>query len=297
LASVSSTLTNGTVSGPAGSPPSLTVDLSGGQPNAGDAVTLRFNLPDGTSQNLTLTATTDSPPGANQFTIGGTPSATAANLQAALTASVGTLASTSLTAASAVVASNQFFDGSSTNPPQRVNGPPFDTATGMIAGTSSNTVIWYTGESGSDPARTTATAHVDPTLTVNYGARANEDGIRNLVQNVATLAAVTVAPADPNAADLSLALNQRLAANLNGTAGGQTLVNVESDLANAQVSLSAAKTRHQQTTATLTDYLQKITGVSQEEVGTQLLTLQTRMQASMQTTAMLFQTSLVNYLK
>jgi flagellin-like hook-associated protein FlgL len=75
------------------------------------------------------------------------------------------------------------------------------------------------------------------------------------------------------------------------------LVNVESDLANAQVSLSAAKTRHQQTTATLTDYLQKITGVSQEEVGTQLLTLQTRMQASMQTTAMLFQTSLVNYLK
>jgi hypothetical protein len=34
-----------------------------------------------------------------------------------------------------------------------------------------------------------------------------------------------------------------------------------------------------------------------EEVGTQILSLQTRMQASMQTTALLFQTSLVHYLK
>ena len=37
--------------------------------------------------------------------------------------------------------------------------------------------------------------------------------------------------------------------------------------------------------------------VSIEQVGTELLTLQTRMQASMQTTSMLFQLSLVNYLK
>jgi hypothetical protein len=32
-------------------------------------------------------------------------------------------------------------------------------------------------------------------------------------------------------------------------------------------------------------------------VGTELLTLQSRMQASMQATSMLFQTSLVNYIK
>ena len=86
LASVNSNLTNATVTGPTGSPASLSIDLSGGVPNAGDTVTLRFNLPDGTSQNLTLTATTNSPPGANQFTIGATPADTAANLQTALTA-------------------------------------------------------------------------------------------------------------------------------------------------------------------------------------------------------------------
>ena len=43
--------------------------------------------------------------------------------------------------------------------------------------------------------------------------------------------------------------------------------------------------------------LQQITGVSNEEVGSELLALQTRMQASMQTTSMLYRTSLVNYLK
>ena len=44
------------------------------------------------SANLTLTATTNSPPGANEFTIGATPAATAANLQTALTTAVGKLA-------------------------------------------------------------------------------------------------------------------------------------------------------------------------------------------------------------
>jgi hypothetical protein len=36
--------------------------------------------------------------------------------------------------------------------------------------------------------------------------------------------------------------------------------------------------------------------VSNEQVGSEMLTLQTRMQASMQTTAMLLKTNLVNYL-
>jgi len=43
--------------------------------------------------------------------------------------------------------------------------------------------------------------------------------------------------------------------------------------------------------------LQQIQGVSNEQVGSQILALQTRMQASMQTTALIFQTSLVNYLR
>jgi flagellar hook-associated protein 3 FlgL len=95
---------------------------------------------------------------------------------------------------------------------------------------------------------------------------------------------------------LSIALNQRLSTSLNDTTG-QSITTVEADLANAQGALSSAKDRHAQTSATLGDFLTQISGVSNEEVGSQILALQTRMQASMQTTAMLFQTSLVNYLK
>jgi len=296
LGSVNSNLSNATVSGPSGSPASLSVDFTG-QPSDGDTLTVSFNLPDGTSADLTLTATTQSPPGANQFTIGATPAATAANLQSTLTSAIGNLAGSSLKAASAVTASNEFFSADANNPPQRVAGPPFDSATSLTAGTSANTVIWYTGEAGSTSARSTATACIDPSLVVSYGTRANEDGIRSLVQNVATLAAVTVSSSDPNAANFSAALNQRLASNLNGSAGTQTVADIETELAGAQSSMQAMKSNHQQTTATLNAMLQQITGVSNEEVGAQLLALQTRMQASMQTTSIMYQMSLVNYIK
>ena len=297
LASVTSNLTGVNVAGPTGVPAALDIDATGSAPNEGEALTLRFNMPDGTSQNLTLTATTATPPGTNQFTIGATDADTAANLQAAIAAGVTTLGKTALTASSSVAASTDFFNADSTNPPMRVDGPPFDTATGMVQGTADNSVIWYTGETGSDSARATSTARIDPSLTVNYGARANEQGFRTLVQNFATLAAVSISGTDPNARDLSTALNQRLTTNLAGAPGDQTITNIATDLAGAQTSMKAATARHQQSSATLGDFLQSIQGVSNEEVGTQLLALQTRMQASMQTTAMLFQTSLVNYLK
>jgi flagellar hook-associated protein 3 FlgL len=296
LASANSTLSGATLTGPSGSPAALSVDFAA-NPNNGEAFTLRFTLPDGSSDNLTLTATTTSPPGANQFAIGATAAATAANFQAALTTGIGNVAATSLTAASAVAASNEFFSADANNPPQRVNGPPFDTATAMTTGSAADTVIWYTGEAGSDPARDTASARIDPSLVANYGVRANEDGIRALVQNIATLAAVTVSPSNPNGTALSIALNQRLATNINGSTGSQSVTDIEAELAGAQTSLNAAKARHQQTSATLNDFLQQISGVSNESVGAQILSLQTRMQASMQTTAMLFQTSLVNYIK
>jgi flagellar hook-associated protein 3 FlgL len=297
LASVTSNLSGAIVTGPTGAPATLDIDVSGATPNEGDTVTVRFNLPDGTSQNLTLTATTDTTPGANQFTIGATPADTALNLKNAMTTAITNLGASSLTAASAVAASNDFFNADSANPPMRVDGPPFDTATGMVAGTAANSVIWYTGEAGPDSARATATARIDPSLTVNYGARANEQGFRALVQNIATLAAVSVPSSGQNARDLSAALNQRLTTNLAGAPGDQNLTNIATDLAGAQTSMKAATARHQQSSATLGDFLQSIQGVSNEEVGTQLLALQTRMQASMQTTSMLFQTSLVNYLK
>lgn len=295
LASVNSNLTNGTVTGPSGSPSSMSVDFTG-LPNSGDTITLRFDLPDGTSANLTLTATTESPAGVNEFTIGATAADTATNLQAALTTATAKLAGGALAAASAVAASDDFFDADSNNPPARVDGPPFDTATAMTTGSAADTVIWYIGEVDSGSARTTSTARIDPSQVIAYGARASEDGIRTMVQNIATLAAVTISASDPNATELSAALNQRLNGNMSSTAGVQTIADIQADLAGAVSSISATKTRHEQTTATLGDFLQQIEGISNEEVAAKILALQTQMQASMQTTAMLFQTSLVNYM-
>ena len=104
-------LTNAVVAGPSGSPASISIDLSGGNPNPGDTIGFNLTLPDGSSQTITLTATTASPPAANQFTIGATPAATATNLQTALTTAVSNLDQTALPAASAIAASNSFFEG------------------------------------------------------------------------------------------------------------------------------------------------------------------------------------------
>jgi flagellar hook-associated protein 3 FlgL len=292
LAGVNSSLTGSTVTGPSGSPATVSVDLGASNPNNGDSITYTFSLPDGSTQALTLTATTSTTPGPNQFTIAATPAATAANLQAAVTAGVSQIASTSLSAASAMAASNNFFD----DPPQRVNGPPFNTATSLVSGSSANTVSWYTGEDGSGSARSTAVARIDPTMTVSYGARANEQGIRWIVQNVAALAAVSYSSSGPNASASYAALNQRVYSALAVPAGVQKIDDIEASLASAQTAMSSAKSQHQQTSNTLSNMLQSIEGVNTTEVGAQILALQTSLSASLSTTARLAQLNLLSYL-
>jgi len=297
LAAVNSGLTNATVTGPAGVPPAISVDFSAGNPNPGETIKFSFTLPDGSSEDLTLTATTSATPGPNEFTIGATGAATATNLQTALTGAVGSLARTALAAASAVAAGNDFFAIDAANPPRRVAGPPFDTATALVAGTPANTVTWYTGEAGTDPARSTALARVDSSLAVAYGMRANEQAIRKTVQNIAVYTAVSLSPSDPDAAARYRALSSRVASGLSDAPGNQKITDIAADIATAQATLATAKDRHQQNTAVLSDLLNHIESVQPEEVGAKLLTLQTNLQASLQTTAMLSRLSLVNFLQ
>jgi len=290
LAGVSSTLTGAAVTGPAGVPASINVNLAA-NPNDGDKITFTFNLPDGSTEDLTLQATTSATPGPNQFTIGATPTATAANFQAALTTAVDNLAHTGLAAASAIAAAGNFF---AVNPPLRVAGPPFDTATALVAGTPANTVSWYIGENGPNPPRSTAVARIDPSITVAYGTRANEQGIGWIVQQVATLAATSYLPTDPNAPGSYTALNQRLDTALTIPQGVQKIDDIAASLASAQTAMATAKDRHRQTQKTLTDMLQNIEMVDPNLVGTQILSLQTNLQASLETTVLLSKLSLVN---
>ncbi|MEA2991464.1 MAG: flagellar hook-associated protein 3 FlgL [Alphaproteobacteria bacterium] len=295
LASVSSSLTGAIVTGPVGSPPGISIALGASNPNNGDSIKLSFALPDGTSTDLTLTATTSASPGPNQFRIGATPAATAINLQAALTAGVAQLAGSSLMAASAMNASSAFFNADATTPPQRVAGPPL-TATALVAGSAANTVIWYTGEAGGGSARATATARIDASISVSYGMRANEQALRSTVQNIAVLAATSYSATDPNAAASYTALTQRVGLALDGVQGQQKITDIASEIAGAQTSVASAKARHQQSHATLSDLLQSIEGVSMEQVGSQILALQTSLQASLQTTSLMSKINLLNYM-
>jgi flagellar hook-associated protein 3 FlgL len=295
LAGVNSSLTGATVTGPSGAPPSISVDLSS-NPNNGDSISFDLTLPDGSSQTITLQATTNSPPGANQFTIGSDADATAANLQAALSSAVTNLAATALPAASAIATADNFFS----DPPQIVDGggppPDYATATSLTNGTSANTVLWYTGENGSMPALQTATAQVGPSMTIAYGMRATDPAIVSLVANVAALAATSYSASDPNAQASYQALCQSVQANLSGQSGTQSIGDIEADIANAQTTVQNATTLNTQTQNTLQNMLQGIEGVNQNQIGEQILTLQNTLSASMSVSARLAQLSLVNYL-
>src|ERR1700733_7303314 len=193
LSAVSSTLTGATVTGPTGTPPAISVSMGTTNPNSGDQLNVTLSMPDGTTQAIQLTATTTSPPPTGSFLIGATPAATAANLQTALQTSINTVANTSLVAASAMEASSNFFD----QPPQRVSVTPpgtFATATSLVAGTSANTVSWYTGGTTTGSARATQVAQIGPEQTVNYGIQANEQGIASQLQAIAAFAAFAVSP-------------------------------------------------------------------------------------------------------
>ena len=296
LVGAATAIAGATVTPAAGAPQSMSVDLGPTNPNVGDTIKFSFKLPDGSSQDLTLTATNASPPAAGQFTIGATSADTATNLQAALTQSLGTLAHTQLVAASAVQAGKDFFNTDASHPPQRVDGPPFDSATAMIDGTAANTVAWYTGDNATDDPRATALARADQSLVVSYGARANEQGLRVAVQSLAVFAATQFSASDPNGGAQYSALQQRIGATLNGGPNQQAVTDIEGQLAGAQIALNNAKDRHNQTSSTLQDLLQSVEGAPQEQVATQLLSLQTSLQATLQTTAMLLKTNILQYL-
>jgi flagellar hook-associated protein 3 FlgL len=185
LNSVSSTLTGATVTGPSGSPASVSIALGATNPNPGDQVSFTFNLPDGTTDSFQLTASSSNPPPAGSFSIGATPTATAANLNAAITTAVGTIANTSLVAASAIEAGNDFFgsDGAATGsvvnnqaaPPAPITGA---TALSGAAGTNSLASSFAPGD--------TINVNGTPITFVASGATGNQVNVTDSIQTLLT---------------------------------------------------------------------------------------------------------------
>jgi flagellar hook-associated protein 3 FlgL len=295
LNAVSSTLTGVGIAGPAGAPPAIDATF-GANPNAGESITITLDLPDGTRKVVKLTATNEAPPPAGHFSIGPDSNATAGNFATALTESLARAAGTALAAASALAASDDFFNINVGNPPRRVDGPPFDTATALVAGDQANTVFWYTGEMAADAARTSSVTRVDGSISVSHGMRANEEGIRWLIQNVAAFAGTTFDAADEDTPARYGELTSRLGPALAIPSGTQKVEDISAELAGAQATIVATQERHREAGHVLSGLLDQVTGVPFEQVATEILALQTRLQASLQVTSMLYQLNLTNYM-
>jgi flagellin-like hook-associated protein FlgL len=299
----------------AGPPADIAVDVVG-PPLPGETLRIRLDLPDGSQEEIVLKARAAGTDGSasETFVIGADPNATAANLRASIAAALSKEAQTTLSAASAVTAARNFFDGGTsaspgvipappervTGPPLRVPGPPFDTATAPpTPGTPANTVIWYRGDDAdpaTSPARGTATVQVDNSQVVGTGARANEEAFRVGLANFAVLAIETFDAADPNSKARYGALTERVREGLGFGDSVQKPAEIITEFGTAQTSLARAKERHDSTKNYINTTLASVENVTTEEVAVQILALQNRLNASYQVTSILSQLSLTNYL-
>jgi hypothetical protein len=133
-------------------------------------------------------------------------------------------------------------------------------------------------------------------VTVQYGAQANEQAIRRLVQNTAVFAAVTVSPTGANSAAQVAALTSRTAQNLLPQSGQQTIQDIQTDMAVTQTTIKDVSTRQTQSKAMLQNIVDQAESVSTDQVASQVLALQNALQASYQTTSILSQLSLTKFL-
>ncbi len=225
--------------------------------------------------------------------------ATAANLKAALGTQLGFSAKTELKAASAFAAANDFFDN---NPPLRVAASPTN-ADGYPTSTAADatgTVRWYVGADYPDDAaraanvRGSARAEVAEGLDVNYGAQANETGLRQTIKNLAVMSISDYElPGDEGEA-LYTSKSSRLMENLQDSSG--SVGEVRADIASQRVIVDKASKRNDLQKATAQDFLGEVENADTNEVAVMLLQLQTQLQASYQVTAMLSQLSLAKML-
>lgn len=274
-----------------GPPAGFSVNVVG-PPLAGETLRFKLGLPDGTTQDVTLTARATGMTGddATSFEIGADPAATAAAIGTSIAAALSKGAQTELRAASAVYTANDFF---SRTPPERVDTADY---TAAPAADANRTVSWYKGEDGAGSARQTSTVQVDQTQIVGTGARANEEAFQVGLAAFAVLALEKFKTTDAHPQAGYESLISRVSQQLGFGEGVQKPAEIITELGSAQTSLARAKERNESTKNYLTSTVEGVENISTEEVAMQLLALQNRLQASYQTTSILSKLTLTNYL-
>lgn len=260
-------------------------------PAAGEGFSLDIVLPDGTAQTLSFTAVAAGPVGPGQFLAGTTAAEARDNARAAVEAALVALTgSDDYQASSKVLAAQEFF--------AQTSAQPIPAVPAALAVYSKPVVAWYVGDddTASVPnGRDTAPVRADASYVVGAGARANEAPIRNVLAQLGALAATSFTNDDPGRQGYE-ALADKVRANLGPPDPALDVAAVVTELGAAMASMNAAKERHQATAAVLQDTLAGNEEAKPEAVAAAILALQTRLQASYQTTSILARLSIVNYL-
>jgi len=286
-------LSNVAVVSTVGPPRSEAIQFTG-LPGAGESFTVEALLPDGSREQITLTASSETAV-EGTFQIGADPDATAANFDAALNVALAAAAATALDAASAVQAGNDFFNTENGAAPQRVDGPPFDSATALRDGTA-DTVTFYLGENLADNPRRTSSARVDSSLVVDYGARANEEPLSQAIRSLAVFAVETFSETNPQDRQRYQELSSRVRQTLAFPSGAESINQMHVEIVGVSQAVESARQRHVSAIGMLTQTVEDIEGINLEEVSAEIITLQTRLQASYQTTAILNKLTLTNFI-
>lgn len=300
ISSVTSTLTNVTLTGPAGGVDPDTFDIQfTGQPNLGEEIEITLTLPpthtDTTTIKFTAAANNEEE---GTFVIGADLEETAQNLRDAIASELEDQAQTKLKAISDEWASDEFFSTYNGEVPQRVDGPPYTTATALTSG-ATDTVEWYTGRNTvtTDP-RTDKNAIIDTNLTVEYGVRANETPLKELIQTLATFASADFSGGGQIDEEYYNALSADLRSILQPAGIDQSgISDIATDIAIAHRTAKLTDDRHIQMKNTYEETIGDIEGIDQNRMAAEILQLQTNIEVSYNASSIVFNLNLADYLR
>src|SRR4051794_39676253 len=179
--------------------------------------------------------------------------------------------------------------------PLRVGSSPLGSATTLVNG-SATTVQWDLGNDGPGSPRPPPVARGDDSVTVQYGAQANEDAIRKELQAVAVFGTFSTSPTGQYSGGQVAALSLRVTQALTKQPGQQRIEDIQTDIAMAQNTMKDAGTRQTQAKAQLQTIIDQAESAPPDQVASEILSLQNALQASYQVTSNLAQLSLVKFL-
>ena len=257
--------------------------------NDGDEITLHVTLPDGEQRPITLIATGDlDDTRPNTFYAGGTADQVAAAFKSELDKVLAEEASTHLKTASIIAAAEGFFG---TTPPQIVNDPTGTPSLVTDSETNPQAVWWYGGSQGTDP-RSELRSKIEDGTTVEYGVRADEVSIRQIVTDLAIFTAV---PYDQAEEDMFKLLADKVGRHMHGANGA--LEDLIGEIGSKQETVESVRVRHDSLSTLTNNQLYAVENVDLYEVSTQILAYETQLQASYEVTSRLQSLSLVNALR